>query len=239
MHSIITIDARYKGPPNSGNGGYACGLMAKEITGAVEASLRRPPPLDTAMQLKVDESGMQMLDGDTLVGTAKVVALDLDVPKLPTPLTLGIDPVDAPGRPSKFEPFATCFVCGHGRTHPDGLCIHSKLVDGNEGLVASRWILNADFGGADGMVRPEILWAALDCPGYFACAPGEAALLGRLTAEVIAPLAATGEATVMGWDLGGEGRKRKCGTAVFDAGGALVAKAEGLWIIVDPETLKG
>ena len=239
MHSEVTIEARYKGPPNSGNGGYACGLMAREISGAVEASLRTPPPLDTAMQLEVGDSGVRMLNGDTLVGTAKTAALDLEAPKLPVPLTLGGDPVDAPGRPSKFEPFATCFVCGHGRTHPDGLCIHSKLVDGHEGLVASQWVLGADYGGADGMVRPEIIWAALDCPGYFACAPGEAALLGRLTAEITAPLKAEGEATVIGWDLGGEGRKRKCGTAVFDADGVLIAKAEGLWIIVDPEKVKG
>lgn len=239
MQTSVTIAARYKGPPTSGNGGYSCGLMAKELSGAVEASLKVPPPLDKELSILVDDDGARLMDGDLLVGSAKPVALDLDVPTLPEPLTLIGSPVGAPGRPAKFEPFGTCFVCGHDRTHPDGLCIHSEMVEGHEGLVASKWSLSADYADARGMVRPEIIWSALDCPGYFACTPGEAALLGRLTSEIVAPLMAEGEATVIGWDLGGSGRKRLCGTAVFDAAGGLVAKAEGLWIIVDPERIKG
>jgi len=239
MHTDITIDARYKGPPNSGNGGYCCGIMAVQLDGAVEASLKVPPPLDTPLQLVARDGSVQMLNGDQVVGAAHSATLDLDVPPLPTPLVLGYDPVDAPGRPAKFTPFGTCFVCGHDRTYPDGLCIHSKLVEGVDGMVATKWALSADYSDANGNVRPEIMWSALDCPGYYACAPGEAALLGRLTAEIIAPLASTGEATVIGWDLGGSGRKRECGTAVFSSDGMLVAKAKGLWIIVDPEKLKG
>jgi len=239
MHQSITIAARYKGPPKSGNGGYSCGLMARELSGAVEASLKVPPPLDKALSIITSEDGVQMLDGETLVGTAKPAALDLEVPALPATMSLIGSPVGAPGRPAKFEPFGTCFVCGHDRTHPDGLCIHSEMVEGHDGLVASKWALCEDYGDNNGLVRPEILWSALDCPGYFACAPGEAALLGRLTCEIITPLRAEGKATVIGWDMGGSGRKRTCGTAVFAANGTLVAKAAGLWIIVDPEKIKG
>jgi hypothetical protein len=60
-----------------------------------------------------------------------------------------------------------------------------------------------------------------------------------LAAEILAPLKAEGEATVIGWDLGGEGRKRRCGTAVYAADGTLVAKAEGLWILVDAAKIAG
>lgn len=238
MQTSVTIASRFKGPPNSGNGGYSCGLMASVLNGPVEASLRLPPPLDTPLEIIPAGDGVEMRHGETLVGVARPATLDLAVPALPSPLVLGGDPVDAPGRPAKFRPFGTCFVCGHDRSHPDGLCIHSQLVEGHEGLVASQWQLDAGYGDADGNVATEFLWSALDCPGYFACAPGEPALLGRLTAEVIAPLKAEGEATVIGWDLGASGRKRKCGTAVFDAGGTLVAKAEGLWIVVDAEKIK-
>jgi hypothetical protein len=234
----ITIAARFKGPPNSGNGGYCCGVMAKLLDGPVEASLKAPPPLDRPLTLVRTEGGVEMRDGEGTVGVARCARLELDVPAVPLPLTLGGDPVDAPGRPAKFRPFGTCFVCGHDRTHPDGLCIHSRLVEGQDGMVASPWTLDAAFAGPDGMVAPEFIWSALDCPGYFACAPGEAALLGRLTAEILTPLKAEGEATVIGWDLGGTGRKRRCGTAVFDAHGTLVARAEGLWIIVDPDLIK-
>jgi len=239
MHQNITIDERYKGPPNSGNGGYCCGVMATELSGAVEASLKMPPPLNKEVSIIVEDGGVQMLDGDQLVGSAKKTTLDLTVPPLPSPLNLVGSPVGAPGRPAKFEPFGTCFVCGHDRSHPDGLCIHSEMVEGHEGLVAAEWGLSPEYGDARGMVRPEIMWSALDCPGYFACAPGEAALLGRLTAEILAPLKAEATATVIGWDLGGSGRKRMCGTAIYAADGTLVAKAAGLWIIVDPAKITG
>ena len=239
MHQSVVIKDRYKGPPASGNGGYSCGLMAALLDGPVEASLKAPPPLDVPLSLQLTDVGAEMRHGERLIGSARPAPLDLDVPSLPSPLVLGLDPVDAPGRPHKFEPFGTCFVCGHDRTHPDGLCIHAKLVEGVEGMVAAPWAADGDYGDDKGFVRPEIIWSALDCPGYFACAAGEAALLGRLTAEIIAPLKTGEVATVIGWDLGGAGRKRRCGTAILGESGALIAKAEGLWIIVDPEKISG
>ena len=45
MTSII-ISKRYRGPPNSGNGGYVCGRLARHIAGGAEVTLRAPPPLD-------------------------------------------------------------------------------------------------------------------------------------------------------------------------------------------------
>jgi len=127
--------------------------------------------------------------------------------------------------------------CGKDRQHPDGLCIHPQQVVGREDMVAAPWRLHAGLADEDGVVAREYLWAALDCPGYFACAPGEAALLARLTVSIVSTLKAEGDATVIGWDLSGAGRKRRCGTAVFAPDGSLVAKAEGLWIVVDPSSI--
>ncbi|MCJ9705122.1 hypothetical protein MOV74_28970, partial [Bradyrhizobium sp. SHOUNA76] len=45
----IIIDKRYCGPPNSGNGGYVCGRLARHIPGGAEITLRAPPPLDTPL----------------------------------------------------------------------------------------------------------------------------------------------------------------------------------------------
>ena len=42
----IRIDRRFCGPPNSGNGGYVCGLLAAHIDGGAEITLRVPPPLE-------------------------------------------------------------------------------------------------------------------------------------------------------------------------------------------------
>lgn len=233
----VTIPSRFKGPPQSANGGYTCGLMARRIEGDVAASLKMPPPLDTPMAISVSDGTVEMRLEDRLVGRAERAHLDLEVPPRPEPLRLGLDPVDAPGRPNKFAPFSTCFVCGKDREHPDGLCIHPQQVVGREGMVAAPWRLHGGLGDDDGFVATEFLWAALDCPGYFACAPGEAALLARLTVSIRSRLKAEGEATVIGWDLSGAGRKRRCGTAVFAPDGSLVAEAEGLWVVVDPSSV--
>ena len=40
----MTIPRRFCGPPNSGNGGYVCGTLARCIPGAAEVTLRAPPP---------------------------------------------------------------------------------------------------------------------------------------------------------------------------------------------------
>jgi len=233
----VTIPSRFKGPPQSANGGYTCGLMARRIEGDTAASLKMPPPLDTPMAISASDGSVEMRLEDRLVGRAERVQLDLEVPSRPEPLRLGLDPVDAPGRPNKFAPFSTCFVCGKDRAPPDGLCIHPQQVVDREGMVAAPWRLRGGLGDDDGLVAPEFLWAALDCPGYFACAPGEAALLARLTVSIRSRLEAEGEATVIGWDLSGAGRKRRCGTAVFAPDGSLVAKAEGLWVVVDPSSV--
>jgi len=37
----------FYGPPNSGNGGYVCGMLVHHITGAAEVTLRSPPPIGT------------------------------------------------------------------------------------------------------------------------------------------------------------------------------------------------
>ena len=41
----LTIPRRFRGPPNSGNGGYVCGMLVRQIAGAAEVTLRAPPPL--------------------------------------------------------------------------------------------------------------------------------------------------------------------------------------------------
>jgi hypothetical protein len=38
----MTIPHRFRGPPNSGKGGYVCGMLARNIAGAAEVTLRAP-----------------------------------------------------------------------------------------------------------------------------------------------------------------------------------------------------
>jgi hypothetical protein len=48
MHTM-TIGRRYCGPPNAGNGGYVCGLLAQHIPGAAAVALRALTPLETPL----------------------------------------------------------------------------------------------------------------------------------------------------------------------------------------------
>ena len=248
MQQSVTIGRQFNGPPKSANGGYASGVLAAGLkqagySGAVEASLHAPPPLEHVMQLGADTETALLSDGDTKIGTAKAVTLLLDVPALPsTPKFIGPPKVGK----DAFKPFDSCFVCGGARHAGDGLCIEAQVVDGEggqNGLVGTPWQLHPNFANENGDIDPAFIWSALDCPGYFACAYGEAALLGRLTTEIVKPLKLGGDAMVYGWSLDDptapKSRKRRCGTAVFDAGGDLVAKAEGLWITIDPARLAG
>ena len=43
--STIRIERRFRGPPNSGNGGYSAGRLAAFIDGSAAVTLHMPPPL--------------------------------------------------------------------------------------------------------------------------------------------------------------------------------------------------
>lgn len=54
---MIVIERRFRGPPESGHGGYTCGLLAREIPGAAEVSLRVPSPLERRLTLAAMTAG--------------------------------------------------------------------------------------------------------------------------------------------------------------------------------------
>jgi hypothetical protein len=53
----ITIDRRFCGPPNSGNGGYVCRLLAAHIDGGAKITLRVPPPLEQRLDITAGING--------------------------------------------------------------------------------------------------------------------------------------------------------------------------------------
>src|SRR5690348_5360283 len=67
----LVIPARFCGPPGSGNGGYVCGRIAGYLGGPVTVTLRRPPPLGTAMAVDRDGDGsVRVRHGGTLIAEA-------------------------------------------------------------------------------------------------------------------------------------------------------------------------
>ena len=47
----LIIASRFKGPPDSGNGGYVCGAFAVAAATELRIRLLAPPPLDTPLAL--------------------------------------------------------------------------------------------------------------------------------------------------------------------------------------------
>ena len=226
----IRIPARFNGPLKSGNGGYCCGVVAAFLGGPAEVSLRAPVPLETPLTVERDRGDVRVNDGETLVADG-APAPDLEV-EVPEPV--GVEEAREASRhyEGPFDgTFSQCFVCG--RTRGDSFGVFAGRVAGRD-LMATPWTPPAWAAGEAGNVRPEFVWAALDCPASFAAYlhdhDPDIGFLVRLSARLDAPVPAGEEHVVLGWPLGGEGRKREAGSAVLSAGGQVLAAARALMV---------
>ena len=213
----IVIERRFRGPEQSGNGGYSAGLFAGAFSGGeVDVTLRLPPPLETPLELGADGC---VRDGDAVV--AEVRPGDLEIAP---PAAVSWEEAVSAQAPDFESPFPQCFVCGHARGE-DGLHIHAGPLEGH-GVHAAPWNVHEDT------VGPEFVWAALDCPGAYATgALGRGTVvLGRLTARVERVPTAGENCVVVAWHLGSDGRKHGAGTALFADSGELLGLARALWI---------
>lgn len=224
------MDARYCGPPDSANGGYICGLIAAAIDKPVGVRLYKPPPLDTDLPLSFDTvSGKWHLKlGEALIAAASPAHLHAHVPKPPS----YVEALDASRHylGHQNSAFPRCFVCGTQRAVNDGLRIFAgKLPSSN--MVAAPWLPYHDLADASGKIRPEFIWAALDCPGYFATVmQGRTALLGELSVRIDRSVHVDEACVIVGWQIMIEGRKHKVGTALFDEDGEQCAVGVATWV---------
>jgi hypothetical protein len=225
----LSIPRRFNGPPQSGNGGYVCGRLAKYLSGPVTVRLRVPPPLEQALRVEATDNEARLFDADTLVATARRVGLDLAAPHAPTFAQAETASKSYVGFVRHLLP--TCFVCGPQRAPGDGMRIFPGRT-ADESVLAAPWVPDASLGNGSDRVPPEFLWAALDCAGAFAVLPAEAdpILLGELTARLDGDVMVGEKCVVVAWSLGMEGRKRQAGTAVYSGSGAPVAVARATWI---------
>ncbi len=230
----MRIARRFRGPPDSANGGYAAGLLANALTGAIEVTLRRPVPLEQSLSLCVEHGRAELRHEEQLVAEARTVPLDLSVPPAPSFARASEQSRHYVGH--RKHHFPGCFVCGPARAAGDGLRIFPGAERDDE-LVAAPFVPDASLGTQGGVVAAEFVWAALDCVGYFASARPNylVALLGRITAEIVCPVRVDEACVVIGWSLGREGRKLQAGTAVFGADGRLCGRARQTWIALTVE----
>jgi len=232
----LAVPVRFRGPASSANGGYICGLIAGCLDGPVTVTLRRPPPLATPMTVEpAGEDSIRVHHGGALVAEAASVPTG---PALRTPGALSMAEVRAAqGRARYFQDpaFPACFVCGPDRRPGDGLRIFPGPVAGGASLAAP-WTPDASTTNGGRSVRPEIVWAALDCPSGIAAIEtadiGEDTiiLLGRMTARVAALPAVGDVCQVIGWPIGRDGRKLTAGSALLRSDGEVLAVAETVWL---------
>lgn len=234
----IVVPRRFNGPPGSANGGYTCGLVAGFVDAdVVEVSLRAPPPLETALEVESTDGGVLLRHGDTPVAEGHPGELSLEPPEPVDPETGERAARAGFERWSAGHPFPTCVICGPEREPGDGYCVFpGPLGDGDR--FAASWVPDPTLADADGSVRPECVWGALDCPTSAPVAnfgQGPPVVLARLTASLEAPVRAERPHALVSWRLGVDGRKRQAGAALFDADGRLLARSQALWIQLKTE----
>src|SRR3990172_3004242 len=82
MKERVVIPRRFRGPPESGSGGYTCGVVAALVGGPAEVTLRRPPPLNRPLDVqRLDGGAVAVLDGETLVAEGIPASVKIDVPE--------------------------------------------------------------------------------------------------------------------------------------------------------------
>jgi hypothetical protein len=226
----IVIDPAFEGPPASAHGGYACGVLARHVIGDAEITLRRPVPLGTGLRLAPYNGGLALHHKDDLVAEGATTRLEDRTPPAP-PFT------DALAATATFagllsHPFPRCLGCGTDRTDTVALRIFPGPLAERD-LLAAVWYPSADA-TADGCVKPEFAWAALDCPGGWAAihfsGVGRPAVLGRMAARLPSPITTQPAYVVVGWLEGVSGRKLTAGSALYTRDGVLQAFSRQTWI---------
>jgi hypothetical protein len=237
MGKTLRIPARFNGPAESANGGYTCGLVAGLLDSEVASvSLRAPPPLERPLQVVHEADRVQLLDGATVVAEGVPDELLLDVPGPVAPARAARAAQAGRRRWTERHPFPECVVCGPAREPGDGMRLFPGELD--DGLYAAEWTPDTSLDDGTGRVRPEYVWAALDCPTSAPVATfgeGPPLVLARLTARLGRPVQVGESHALVSWPLDVDGRKRRAACALFDSEGRLLCASSALWIELRPQ----
>ncbi|MBW3536984.1 MAG: hypothetical protein KY395_04325 [Actinobacteria bacterium] len=236
--TTISIPSRFRGPPFSANGGYACGSTAQPLGAvAAEATLNLPPPLDRPLTLKYDADQSTLFDGDSVVAVARPVDPPDEGP------VVSLQEAKEAGSALDLDHYSAnhaypgCFTCGPGRD-ADGLRLFPAPTSA-PGVFATVWSSGENTSDGTGSVDYPVVWAALDCPSGLSWLSSDADLgpvvLGRMAA-VIRRRPPVGETVVVaGWTKEASGRKRTAGSSLRTPDGELLAAAHATWIVLTDE----
>jgi hypothetical protein len=204
----------------------------------------------------------------TLIAETAPSAAPLAEQHVPGPISMDeVRAVTGRARYFEDPYFPDCFVCGTNREPGDGLRIFpGPMLD--RPMWAAPWTPDRSVAGPqsagpesvgpgtagpesagpgsagpervgpESAVRPEVVWAALDCPSGIAAGEGTdlgqdtAIVLGQMTASLSALPAPGDQCQVIAWPAGRDGRKLTAGSALLGPGGDVLAIAATIWITV-------
>jgi hypothetical protein len=241
MSETLRIARRFNGPHDSGNGGYSAGLAAQLLphADAVEATLRAPVPLDQTLRAHPAGDGLDIMTDDaaTRILIMSLKPVHLETPNIQSPGLEAAEVAAHTFRDPEDHVLPHCFVCGPMRPVGDGLRIFADWLKDPAGIenpnafpiVAAPWQPTPDLADAAGLIAPEFMWAALDCPGAFAIEK-EPILLGRMSARILSRPTPADPIVVAAWSKGQDRRKHCAGSALFNLDGDLLAFSEQTWI---------
>ncbi|MGN2639603.1 hypothetical protein ACTD5D_26255 [Nocardia takedensis] len=228
----VLIPDHVTGYPDIAFGGYVAGLLAARAPAepTVRVDFRRRVAVGVPLRIiDLGDGGHALVDAaDAVLAESIPATLSVRVPPFPS-LDRARAHTEAalPGRR-----VTDCYGCGSGCAPGEGLHLYPSPLDD---LIVAAWTPDPVLAGPDGVLLPENLWAALDCPGgwagieYLGMRHG-GALTAALTATNIAPVRAGAPHLSVAWPIAAQGRKFTVGVAVADADGALCAVAEALWV---------
>lgn len=227
----FTVPARFCGPPDSGNGGYTCGLLAAALGGVQECTLRMPVPMAVPLEVERTTEGGQLRYAGKIVVEAKPATIDVTPPP-PISTQAAREAMASSPAMDPCHPFPTCFVCGPKRGMHDGLRIFPAPATGD--IYVAAWVPDPEFGDSRQLLRPEFLWAAMDCPTGFAAGFPTAGKLvtGRLAVNQLNNIRTGADCLLMSWPLGIEGRKHFSAACLYQDGD-LCAVARATWIRIE------
>ncbi len=227
--STITLRTDETGPADHANGGFACGTFARLVGDTATVRLLAGVPV--GVPLDVHREG----DGVTISRAGQPVAVAtpaepfvLQPPYVPSTAEAAAAREAHPFRDLR-HPLSDCIVCGPERT--DGLQVTPGPLAADRDLLATPFVPRPEH-EVDGVVRPEVVWGALDCPSYPAALTrtGELGLLGTLTAHLIRPLRAGEQLAVVGWTESHGTRSHRTASAIVAPDGSVVASARAVWV---------
>ena len=162
LKDTVTIERRYRGPLDSGNGGYSCGRLAAFLDGPAEVTLRLPPPLDRPLGSR----------GATARRSCCWTATPSSPRRCRPRSTSSRRRARRWPRPRRRQRRHVRHRGGRvqrvlhvRRSRATATASGSTSGRSATGVHAAPWTARD--------VSPEVVWAAIDCPGAFAVgAPG-------------------------------------------------------------------